>query len=68
MASRDIHLAGSIPLTDTAEDFSVIAGKLGSYYKRPPDGETGDRLNWIRWHDHVFRDHPQLAAIESAGD
>ena len=68
MASRDIHLVGSIPLTDAAEVFSVVAEKLGSHCKRLPDGETGDRLTWIRWQDHVFRDHPQLEAIESAGD
>ena len=68
MASRDIHLVGSIPLADAAEVFSMVAGKLGSYCKRLPDGETGDRLTWIRWQDHVFRDHPQLEAIESAGD
>ena len=68
MASRDIHLVGSIPLADAAEVFSMVAGKLGGYCKRLPDGETGDRLTWIRWQDHVFRDHPQLDAIESAGD
>ena len=68
MASRDIHLVGSIPLTDAAEVFSTVSKKLGDCCKRLPDGETGDRLTWIRWQDHVFRDHPQLGAIESEGD
>ena len=33
-----------------------------------PDGETGERLTWIRWQDHVFKDHPQLEPVESEGD
>ena len=68
MAPRNIHLVGSIPLANAAEVFSVVSDKLGNCCKRLPDGETGDRLTWIRWQDHVFRDHPQLDSTASKGD
>ena len=68
MSEREIHLCGSIPLADAEEVFVTVSDKLGDAAKRIPDGETGERLTWIRWQDHVFRDHPQLEAIESEGD
>ena len=68
MSKHEIHLCGSIPLADAREVFTTVADRLGSAVKRIPDGETGERLTWIRWQDHVFRDHPQLDAIESEGD
>ncbi len=68
MPAREIHLCGSIPLADAREVFETVAEKLGGACKRIPDGETGERLAWIRWQDHVFADHPQLDAVESEGD
>ena len=68
MSEHEIHLCGSIPLADAHDVFSTVSEKLGGSVKRIPDGETGDRLTWIRWQDHVFRDHPQLEAIDSEGD
>ncbi len=68
MASREIHLCGSVPLDSAADVFGMVSEKIGDCCKRIPDGETGDRLMWIRWQDHVFRDHPQLDAIDSEGD
>ena len=68
MSEREIHLCGSVPLANAREVFSAVADHLGHRVKRIPDGETGDRLTWIRWQDHVFKDHPQLEPIESEGD
>ena len=68
MSEREIHLCGSIPLADAREVFTAVSDRLGSAVKRIPDGETGERLTWIRWQDHVFRDHPQLEPIGSEGD
>ena len=68
MSEREIHLCGSIPLADAEAVFVTVSDKLGGAVKRIPDGETGERLTWIRWQDHVFRDHPQLEPIASEGD
>lgn len=68
MSDREIHLCGSIPLADAREVFATVADKLGGAVKRIPDGETGERLTWIRWQDRVFKDHPQLEPVESEGD
>ena len=68
MSEREVHLCGSIPLADAGQVFTAVSERLGGAVKRIPDGETGDRLSWIRWQDHVFRDHPQLEPIESEGD
>ena len=68
MSGHEIHLCGSIPLADAREVFTTVAGKLGTSVKRMPDGETGQRLSWIRWQDHVFQEHPEFEAIESEGD
>lgn len=43
----DSHLVGSVPL-DTAEGvFRRLAAALGGQLERIPDGETGERANWI---------------------
>ncbi len=68
MGKREIHLCGSIPLADAGEVFAAVSDRLGGAVKRIPDGETGERLTWIRWQDHVFEDHPQFEAIASEGD
>ncbi len=68
MSGREIHLCGSIPLADAQAVFSAVADSLGVKARRIPDGETGERLMWIRWQDHVFKDHPQLETLPSQGD
>ena len=68
MSGREIHLCGSIPLASAHEVFTTVSDKLGRAVKRIPDGETGDRLTWIRWQDRVFEGHPQLDPTPSAGD
>src|SRR5262245_37092212 len=43
------HLNGSVPLESSDEVFRTVAGILGPWLRRIPDGETGVRSNWIRW-------------------
>lgn len=68
MKQYEFHLVGSVPLANAEQVFSTVGDKLGNAIKRIPDGETGDRLTWIMWQDHVFKDHPQFEPIASAGD
>ena len=48
------HLVGSIPLSNTHAAMDTTARLLSQYIKRIPDGETGERSNWIRWQEKVF--------------
>ena len=55
---RDVLLVGSFA-APTAEDvFRTVSRELGGRVRRIPDGETGDRSQWIRWQVFAFRDNP----------
>jgi hypothetical protein len=46
---RPVHLVGSIPLADAREVFEQVGARIGAAAHAIPDGETGERLGWIRW-------------------
>jgi hypothetical protein len=50
-----VHLVGSVPLSDAEEVFRRTAAALGDRLRRLPDGETGERSEWIGWQYPVFR-------------
>src|SRR5918993_3919925 len=62
---RDVHLVGSVPLQDAKEVFETATRALGPALKRVPDGETGERLDWITWLEPIFARHP---AFEPSGN
>ena len=49
MSVRPVLLVGSIPLADAAAVFDAIAETVGNLVAYVPDGETGERANWIGW-------------------
>ncbi len=57
---RDVHLVGSVPGANAAEVFETVSAALGSRLKRIPDGETGERADWITWLEPVFASSPAL--------
>jgi hypothetical protein len=57
---RDIHLVGSVPLSSAREVFETAAAALGPRLARIPDGETGERGDWITWLEPVFANSPAL--------
>ena len=57
-ANHPIHFVGSVPLPDTEAVFRAFASSVGARAKRWPDGETGDRTQWIRWQRKTFDDNP----------
>jgi methionine synthase II (cobalamin-independent) len=57
---RGVHLVGSVPLRNAREVFRTVSGALGSRLKRIPDGETGERSDWITWLEPAFADNPAL--------
>ena len=60
MPSRNIHLVGSVPLANAHEVFVTVSAALGPYLLRIPDGETGERSDWIAHLEPVFANHPAL--------
>jgi len=57
---RHVHLVGSVPLRDAREVFTTVSRALGPHLRRIPDGETGERSDWITWLEPVFADNPAL--------
>ncbi len=57
---RGVHLVGSVPLANAREVFTRVSAALGSRLKRIPDGETGERSDWITWLEPAFAENPAL--------
>jgi hypothetical protein len=57
---RNIHLVGSVPMANAEEVFERVSAALGSRVRRLPDGETGERGDWITWLEPVFANSPVL--------
>ena len=58
MSARNVYLVGSVPMADAATVFETVSAALGPLLLTLPDGETGERLDWITWLEPVFRDNP----------
>jgi hypothetical protein len=54
----NVHLVGSVPMANSEQVFTEVAKALGPHLKRLPDGETGERLNWVGHLEAVFANHP----------
>ena len=55
-----LHLIGSIPLDNSEQVFRTLAGELGPWLKRMPDGETGERSRWVYFQRQMLLDHPAM--------
>lgn len=51
-------LVGSVPLANAEAVFRATTETLGARLRRVPDGETGDRLQWIWWQWGILASHP----------
>jgi hypothetical protein len=57
---RNVYLVGSVPMASAGEVFEKVSAALGTRIKRLPDGETGERGDWISWLEPVFAEHPSF--------
>jgi hypothetical protein len=64
MTGRDVYLVGSVPMASARDVFREVASSLGDRLRWLPDGETGDRLDWVAGLERLFADHP---AFEPSG-
>lgn len=55
-----VHLVGSVPLVDAASVFEMVGEILNGCISRIPDGETGERSNWIAWQLPLLKLNPAL--------
>ena len=55
-----MHFIGSVPLNSSEEVFCSICDTLGDHVKRIPDGETGERTNWIFFQRKMLAKHPAM--------
>jgi hypothetical protein len=67
MADREAHLVGSLPGAKPAEAMATALEILGPYLRTLPDGETGERRNWVISIIEGLRIHPDLE-LRKAGD
>ena len=58
MPGRGIYLVGSVPFATTAEVFEQISAAFGPRIARIPDGEVGERIDWVTHLERLFRDNP----------
>jgi hypothetical protein len=55
-----VHLIGSVAMRDAESVFRALAGELGPWLRRIPDGETGERHRWIYWQREMLLRHPDM--------
>jgi hypothetical protein len=55
-----LHFVGSIPLPSSEEVFRQLNGQVGQYLRRIPDGETGERMLWIKFQQKMLLEHPAI--------
>jgi len=68
MSERTVHLVGTIPAASTREALDLVVETVGDRTgKWLPDGETGDRGNWIGRIIESLRSHPDLE-VKREGD
>ena len=56
--ARNVYLVGSVPFANAQAVFETVSAALGPHLLTLPDGETGERLDWITWLEPVFAGNP----------
>ncbi len=64
MPRDHVHFNGSVNLSDTETVMREITARVPSGVRRIPDGETGDRGNWIFFQMVKFLASPQLESAQ----
>src|SRR6266540_1844982 len=61
--ARAVHLIGSAPVPDARAAFEVFGNALKHCAPRYPDGEPGERHDWVLWQQRVLARHPDFEAV-----
>jgi hypothetical protein len=60
---RRAHLVGSIPAASGAEAMQLAVERLAPDLDYLPDGETGERRNWVISMIEGWRGHPDFRLV-----
>ena len=60
---QGVLLLGSVPLANRDEVFQAASAILGQHLRYVPDGETGERSNWIGWQFPILSQNPSLEVV-----
>ena len=63
MPPDHVHFNGSVNLVDAGSVMREIVSRVPAGLRRIPDGETGDRGNWIFFQMQKFQQSPLLVAV-----
>lgn len=66
MPPTEVHFNGSVNLADAETVMREIATRVPVGVRRVPDGETGDRREWIGTQLRRFRSTPGLEQVETS--
>lgn len=64
----ELHFVGSIPLSNASEVMQTLSARFGPWLPRIPDGETGERTNWIQYQEDVIARLPGAEKVSGTGD
>ncbi len=67
MPPTSVHFNGSVNLPDAETVMREIAARVPDGLRRVPDGEPGDRGNWIFFQLQKFRQSPAFQVVSEAG-
>lgn len=62
------HLNGSLPFSSTDESLHFIARELGPWVTRVPDGEPGERANWVLTQRRHFFENPAFEVVPPSAE
>lgn len=62
---RNVLLIGSIPLGSARRVFETVGATLDGLVRRMPDGETGERRDWVSWQAAAFARIPFVEPAET---
>lgn len=60
-----VLLVGSVPYDNCSDVFRNVSRHLGKHIRRMPDGETGERKNWVDWQFKLLLDNPDLEMVDN---
>jgi hypothetical protein len=65
MEMRELLLVGSVPLQTPERVLRTCGDAIGEYVTALPDGEVGDRINWVDFLAlRTYRDHPDIEVVQ----
>lgn len=66
--TRQVHLVGSAPVPDAGTAFRTFGAALKHHARRYPDGEPGERHDWVLWQERVLARHPDFEPVALPND